>query len=110
MANTQTNKETAMRFENLTRRQQVAHLHAYGLSSQCVAYLLDVPHAQVRPHYRALGLVATVTAGGRCVGMGKAAIVRALTALGMAAPVVAHLAACKPHYVAAVLARPALAA
>lgn len=92
-------------FKEMTRLQQVAHLTTYKLSSQCVAYLLDIPHAQVRPHFKALGLEATKKEGGDLLGSGKAQIIRALDSLGVAESVIRFLADCRPYYFDTVLSR-----
>lgn len=87
-----------MRFATLTTRQQVAHLGAYGLSSLCTAYLLDVTHKQVRRHRLALGMGATTRSGGECAAMMQASLIRYLASLGIAAPVVRYCAGCDTNY------------
>ena len=86
-------------FTSLATRSHISYLAAHGLSSVCIAHLLDLAHTTVRYHYRALGLKATTRKGGLVIGLGTAGLIRVLTALGLATPVVCALAGCRPHYV-----------
>ncbi len=94
-------------FSNLPRLQQVAHLAAYGISPLCITHLLGIRLSAVRRHFAALGMVATSKTGGKCLGMGRSQIIRHLTSLGVADPVIRYCADCRQRYVVGVRARPA---